>query len=97
MLINLFGVRYGRSQDVDWFDNPHKAIERCEEISARKIIWLCYDTEHKHPHFQSKAWQTVRNLSDFKRRHLPGFAPPDSKAWIDNIDLPGNRAIKSEE
>lgn len=92
MLINLFGVRYGRGQDVDWFDNPHKAIARCEEISARKIIWLCYDQNTIHPQYRSKAWQTVRNLADFKRRTLPGFAPADSPVWIDPPNLPGNRA-----
>ena len=119
MTIHLFGVRYGRGQDVDWFDNPHKAVALCEKLGYRKIIWLTYQTESLHPYIhsqheaetsridfrhdsagnihmrpKSKAWQTVRNLSDFKRRHLPGFAPPDSKKWIDEINLPGNQAKK---
>lgn len=80
MLINLFGVRYGRSPDVDWFDNPHKAIDRCRAINGKKIVWLCY-ADYMHPQHKSRAWQTIFNLTDFERRILPGFAPPGSPAW----------------
>ena len=79
MLISLFGVRYQRGQDVDWYDNPHTAISRCRDIKARKIVWLCYDTEHVHPHYDSKAWQSVWNLADFERRVMPRLAPADSR------------------
>lgn len=89
IMINLFGVRYQRSPDVDWFENPHEAVARCRAINSRKIIWLCYDSDRVHPHYNSKAWQTVWNLADFERRTLPGFAPASSPAWIAPDKLPG--------
>ena len=81
MSVNLFGVRYGRSPDVDWFENPHEAVARCEQISSRKIIWLCYTPDFVNPRHESKAWQVIHNLADFKRRSLGGFAPADSPVW----------------
>ena len=82
MALNLFGVRYRRSPDIEWYPNPHTAVERARELKCRKILWLVYNPQFPHPyHRDSTAWQTEYLLSDFINRHLPGFAAADSKAW----------------
>ena len=81
MSVNLFGVPYGRSTDVDWFDNPHKAVKQARDAKVRKIIWLCYDPEHLHPMYKRPAWQSVFTVTDFEKRHLRGFAPEGANVW----------------
>ena len=81
--VNLFGVLRGRSAEIDWHDNPHKAVAECQRLNIRKIFWLTYQPDFVHPQYDSNAWQVKHNLSHFVDRVLPGFAPADSPVWQD--------------
>lgn len=81
--INLFGVLRGRGGQIDWYDNPHRAVAECRRLKIRKIICLCYMPSWVHPQYDSKAWQTIYTLADFVERVLDGFAPADDPVWQD--------------
>ena len=81
MSVNLFGVPYARSTDVDWFANPNKAVKRAREAKVRKIVWLRYEPDRVEPMYNSPVWQTVFTLSDFEKRHAPRFKRVGKNVW----------------